>query len=123
MRLYARHLGWLHTKNSAKAKQTRGQALGPGASIPPISGSEYVAEIAHDIGLSEITWRDIAAWCEVKHSSLTPWESNAVMVMAREYSSAISEYRDKPAAAPYVAATIDRAKVAVDVRKALRRRR
>lgn len=123
MRLYAKQLGWLHTKTSAKAKQTRGQQQGADAKLPPINGAEYVLEIALDIGLSGTTWRDVQAWCDVKRTQLTPWESNAVMEMSRTYAASMNEYRDKMAGAPYVPGTIDRDKVAADVRQALRRRR
>lgn len=54
---------------------------------------------------------------------MTPWESNAVMEISRTYEAAMSEYRDKTAAAPYATVKIDRDKVAADVRQALRRRR
>jgi hypothetical protein len=88
-----------------------------------LPGADYIAEIAIDIGLSEITWASIAAWCSVKRVELTPWESAAVMAMARSYSSAVNEYNNKTASAPYSSGTIDRAKVDADVRSALRRRR
>ena len=113
----------MHTKDSAKHKQTRGQVRGNEAQLPPIKGAEYVAEIAFDIGLGEMTWQAVNAWCQVKQADLTPWESNAVMEMARSYAAAVNEYRDKAAAPPYTAGVINREKVAADVRQALRRRR
>ena len=123
MRLYAKQLGWLHTKTSAKAKQTRGQQQGTDAKLPSVTGAEYVLDIALDIGISGTTWRDVQAWCDVKRTQLTPWESNAVMEISRTYEAAMNEYRDKTAAAPYAPVKIDRDKVAADVRQALRRRR
>ncbi|MNY58046.1 hypothetical protein D3C86_1943370 [compost metagenome] len=96
---------------------------GKESELPPIKGSEYVAEIAFDIGLSEMTWQGIHAWCAVKQVALTPWESNAVMEMARAYAAAVNEYRDKIAAPPYMPGVVNRDKIAADVRQALRRRR
>jgi hypothetical protein len=91
--------------------------------MPPISGVEYVAEIALDVGLGEMTWQSVHAWCVVKQASLTPWESNAVMEMARAYAASFNEHRDKIAAPPYMPGVVNREKIAADVRQALRRRR
>ena len=70
-----------------------------------------------------MTWASVASWCSVKQTKLTAWESAAVMAMARSYASAVNEYSNKTATAPYSSGTIDRAKVDADVRNALRRRR
>lgn len=91
--------------------------------MPPIEGGEYIAEMALDIGIHDMSWHSVHAWCAVKQTALTPWESNAIMEMSRTYVAAVNEYRDKPVPPPYTAGEVNREKVAADVRQALRRRR
>lgn len=91
--------------------------------MPKLGPLAYVAEIAFDAGMHDLNWRELQAWCEVKQTALTPWESHAVMEMARAYMESKNEHRDKPTPAPYQPGVIDREKVAANVRAALRRRR
>ena len=58
-------------------------------------------EMAVAAGMYELKWQELAAWMQATGTKLTPWESEAIKLIAGAYTGAVIEYRDKAKPAPY----------------------
>ena len=71
------------------------------ADLPPIGEAGYLFEMATRAGMYELKWQELASWMQATSTTLTPWEAEAIKLIASAYTGAVMEYRDKPKPAPY----------------------
>ena len=117
MALYAKHLGWLHSKRPKSDKPRIAQIAGEVGT--PKCSAFYIVELVHEVGLSSSSWSEINAWVSAAGVRVNRWELNAIYRTIKTYQSAVLEYdnTDKPSPA---AVDIDRDAVADQVRAAMR---
>lgn len=81
----------------------RGQDL-PLPSCPAPHLIEYLFEIGPTIpagmGMSQIEWRDIDAWCERTGVDLPPWQARLLRLLSRDYLVMLREAEDPMCPAP-----------------------
>ena len=87
--------------------------------MPTVKWGGHLIEIAHEIGIHEAKWQDIAAWMQATGARLTPWESEAVKLISAAYSAGVQAYAGKNEPAPYES----RQASEDSIRSAIRKRR
>lgn len=57
--------------------------------------------MASRTGMYELKWHELSSWMQATGTKLTPWEAEAIKLIAGAYTGAVIEYRDKAKPAPY----------------------
>jgi hypothetical protein len=95
--------------------------LGKQATLPPLDGWEYLAEIAIEIGLYETSWQEMKAWSDITEIKLQGYEAAAIMRMSHAYTSSVHRFEGKDVPQPwYGEDQADKKAIAQATKKALR---
>jgi hypothetical protein len=54
------------------------------------------------MGLFNLTWNELSAYCNLSRVNLTAWESQQVINMSREYCSWVNKGKDPNCGSPWV---------------------
>lgn len=110
--MYVRHLAWLNaTPDGLKESRIAffRKQLDRDPDLPPTAGCEYLLEYLFRIGtgkqtgmgLVNLDWTDIDAWCRRSKINLTGWESETIFQMSGSYVSSFLSGKEKSAQPPY----------------------
>jgi hypothetical protein len=109
-----RHLAWLHVVPEGE-KEQRAKQLDPQDSrlkLPDHAQGAYLIEMLSQIGFARqgpapIDYQEIAAWCSLTDTDLTPWEADTLHKLSESYVVQLHRSKDANAEPPYDVRTLD----------------
>jgi hypothetical protein len=97
-------LGWLHTKEDAKAKQTRGEMWGRLVKLPVLPAGRLIDWTFEAGPLSEnggaVSWSELQAWAAVCGRAVSAWELRLIRRISIAYGNARHDFGGRHCDAP-----------------------